>query len=115
VALNEVALNGMAGWLADHATYLALHSADPGSAGLNETTALRVAANWGLPESGVLTTGAKAFLGGVPLGPVTYVGLWSAPVGGTFYGAGELSGDQTFNGNGVYNIETLRVRGEISA
>ena len=107
--LSEQALDGMAQWLADHATHLALHSADPGPTGTNETTALRVPASWSAPVTGVLTLNSRAFLGGEPLGPVTHVGFWSAADGGTFYGSAELTGDHVFNGNGVYNVSTLRI------
>jgi hypothetical protein len=109
VALNDRALNGMADWLAGVATYLALHSADPGEAGANETTATRVAAAWSPASSGRLQLPGRTFTGGTPNGPVTHLGLWSAPTGGLFYGSGELDGDQAFNPNGSYNLDALSV------
>ena len=110
--LNELALNGMANWLAGAAPHLALHSADPGPTGLNETSAARVPALWSpASNGGRLMIIDKVFSGGAALGPVTHVGLWSAPTGGIFYGSGLLAGDQTFNANGVYNITNVVVNG----
>jgi hypothetical protein len=101
----------MANWLAGVAPYLALHSADPGPAGLNETTAPRVAANWPEPVGGALQIPGKVFSGGEPLGPITHVGFWSAPTGGIIYASGLLSGDQQFNANGVYNLLSANATG----
>ncbi len=109
MALNDRALDGMADWLAGVATYLALHSAEPGPTGLNETTATRVAAGWGPATGGRLLLPARTFIGGIPNGPVTHLGFWSAPTGGLFYGSGQLAGDQVFNANGAYNLEALTV------
>lgn len=109
--LNELALNGMANWLAGVAPYLALHSADPGPTGANETTAMRVAATWPAPVSGVLVISGKTFSGGTPLGTIGYVGLWSAPTGGVFYGSGLIAGDTTFNANGIFNLTNLGING----
>ena len=111
MGLNELALNGMAGWLAEHAPYLALHSADPGPTGLNETTATRVAATWPEPANGRLRVLGKTFTGGAPNGPSTYLGLWSAPTGGVFYGSGLLSNDVTFNAAGAYTVTDVQILG----
>jgi hypothetical protein len=101
----------MANWLADVAPYLALHGADPGETGANETTASRVAAGWSAATGGGnLTIPGKTFTGGTPNGPVLYLGLWSAPTGGLFYGAGLLTGDVAFNPNGSYNLTSLVIR-----
>ncbi len=109
--LNDRALNGMADWLAGVAPYLALHSADPGATGVNETTATRVAAGWPPAiNGGALTLSPKTFTGGAPNGPITHLGLWSAPTGGLFYGSGELAGDLVFNANGSYNMTSLTIR-----
>ncbi len=109
MALNERALNGMADWLAGVATHLALHSAEPGETGLNETTATRVAAVWTPASGGRLLLPGRTFIGGAPNGPVTHLGFWSAPTGGLFYGSGELTGDRVFNANGAYNLEALSI------
>lgn len=112
--LNDAALNGMAGWLADHATHLSLHADDPGGSGANETTAPRVPANWPAPVSGDLLVSNKDFTNGVPNDPAQYVGLWSAATGGTFYGGFLLSGDTTFNANGDYTVTSLTINGASS-
>ncbi len=101
----------MANWLAGVAPYLALHSADPGPTGLHETTATRVAAGWGAASNGGrLVIPARVFTGGAPNGPITHLGLWSAPTEGLFYGSGLLVGDLSFNPNGSYNITSLTIR-----
>jgi hypothetical protein len=109
--LNARALDGMAAWLAGAAPYLALHSADPGPDGLDETSAVRVPADWPAPVNGDLLVLDKAFHGGAANGPISHVGLWSAPVGGLFYGSGELSGDLRFNAIGAYHIASLTING----
>jgi hypothetical protein len=110
--LTEGALNGMADWLAGVAPYLALHSADPGAAGDNETPAARVAATWPkAADGGRLMILDKLFAGGEPLAPVTHIGLWSDEEGGTFWGSGQLGGDQLFNANGTYNIVSVVING----
>jgi hypothetical protein len=104
----------MAGWLTSVATHLALHSADPGPTGANETTAQRLAADWSAPVAGDLAVAEKAFIRGTPNGPVRYLGLWSAPTGGTFYGAFTLVGDQTFNANGDFVVSDFVISGGTS-
>ncbi len=109
MALNQRALNGMADWLAGVAPYLALHSADPGETGLNETTAARVAAGWTPATGGRLVLPNRTFTGGAPNGPVTHLGFWSAPTGGLFYGSGAFTGDLVFNPNGSYSLTDLSI------
>lgn len=88
-------------------TYIALHTADPGSGGTNESTATRQASTWSGPTNGVLTNGSTAFTGGTPSGACTYVGYWSAVSSGTFYGSRALTGDQTFNASGAYTVTSI--------
>lgn len=110
--LNNTALNIEANALAGAALYLSLHSADPGSTGINETSAARVAAGWPAASgSGDLTVSNKNFTGGAANGACTYVGLWSAATGGTFYGGFQLTGDLTFNAAGQYTLTSLLIDG----
>ncbi len=99
----------MANWLASVAPYLALHSAEPGETGVDETTATRVAAGWTPASGGRLLLPGRTFVGGAANGPVTHLGFWSALTGGLFYGSGALAGDQVFNANGAYNLDALSV------
>ena len=112
MALNNTALNVMAEALRTAAGYLALHSADPGTTGTNPTSAARVGAAWPAASgSGDLIISNKSFTGGAANGAATYVGLWSAAVGGTFYGAFPLTGDVAFNSAGEYTIGSLTIDG----
>jgi hypothetical protein len=109
MALNTAGLTYVLGTgsFISAAPYLALHSADPGTTGLNPTSAARVAASWAV--SGAVATAAAnlAFTGGAANGAVTYVGYWSALTGGTFYGSQALTGDATFNSAGQYTLTSL--------
>lgn len=113
--LNDTALNLMAEALAAAATHASLHTADPGTAGTNETTAARQPIAWDAAANGDLTlTGTEAFTGGAANGACTHVGLWSAVTGGTFYGGFPLTGDQTFNANGEYTLNDITISGSSS-
>jgi hypothetical protein len=108
MALNTAALNSLIGSFATLAPYVALHSADPGTTGLNPTTAARLAASWSAASNGAVTAAANlAFTGGASNGAVTHVGYWSAATGGTFYGSQALTGDATFNSAGQYTLTSL--------
>jgi hypothetical protein len=112
VALNDTLLNIGVTAMQNAATHLSLHSAQPSTAGSNETTAGRVAASWGAAANGDFSTLTnKSFTGGAAGGAVTHVGFWSASTGGTFYGWLALTGDQTFNSAGEYTITSLSVPG----
>lgn len=113
--LNDTALNLMANALAAAATHASLHTADPGTTGLNETTAARQPIAWDAAANGDLSlTGTEAFTGGAASGACTYVGLWSAVSGGTFYGGFPLTGDQTFNASGEYTLNDITISGTSS-
>ncbi|MFZ5852241.1 MAG: hypothetical protein ACOYY2_12735 [Actinomycetota bacterium] len=74
--LNDGALNAGADAMAGKITHLALHTADPGAGGGNESTAARVIAGWPAASAGDISVSNKAFTGGAASGPCTYVGLW---------------------------------------
>lgn len=111
--LLDPLLNVGANAMADAATHLALHTADPGTTGTNQAASARVPANWSAASGGDITATDRAFTGGTPGGPVTHVGLWSAATGGTFYGAFPLSesGDRAFNAAGELTLTSLTVNG----
>ena len=109
--LNDTLLNVGADAMRAAATYIALHTANPEPTGTNPATSARVLASWPSASGGDLVISNKAFTGGAANGPCTYVGLWSAITGGTFYGSAQLTGDQTFNSAGEYTITSLTVNG----
>lgn len=110
--LNNAALVVMANALSGVAGYAAIHTANPGSTGTNQSTAGRQAIVLAVDANGDITlTGDENFTGGASGGPATYVGLWSASSGGTFYGGFALTGDQTFNAAGEYVLEDIILDG----
>lgn len=109
MALNTAGLNLAASGFSATATYIALHTADPGPTGTGPAASARVLASWGAASGGAVTTTNKAFTGGAASGAATYVGFWSASTAGTFYGSQLLTGDATFNSAGEYTITSLTV------
>jgi hypothetical protein len=73
-----------------------------------EVSAARVAVGWD-PSSGAIMASGDVPLAftGTPGGPATHLGLWSAQTDGTFRGGFALTGDQTFNAAGEYNITSI--------
>lgn len=114
--LNDTALDVMANALRGVAVYASLHSANPGTTGTSETSAGRQSITWTTPATGgdFALTASKNFTGGASNGAVTYVGLWSASTGGTFYGGFALTGDQTFNAAGEYTLTAVSLTGTAS-
>lgn len=112
MSLNDTALNAMADHLGTLITHVSLHSADPGANGSNEVATNRVPVTWNPASSGDISLASSlSFTGGPASGAVTYLGLWSAATGGTFYGASPVAGDQTMNAAGEYTVTQLTVNG----
>ena len=116
MALNDATLNLVGTYLAGLITHAELHSADPGAAGTaNQTTAPRGAIAFNVDADGDLTiTATESFTGGAASGACTFVSLWggagAATKGtGTFRGAYPLTGDQTFNAAGEYDVTGLTI------
>lgn len=109
---QSAALNAATNAIIAAYPYIALHSADPGSTGANETTAARKNPGWpSASAGGNSTVTAQVFTGGAANGACTFIGLWSAATGGTFGGGFPLSGNQTFDAAGSYTIDSLTVNG----
>lgn len=115
--LTDGTLNSLGTSLAGLCTHASLHTADPGSTGTNEVTGggyARQAVSFTVDGDGDLTiTGTLAFSGPAN-GAAQFVGLWSAASGGTFRGGFALTGDQTFNAAGQYNVTALTINGTSS-
>lgn len=110
--LTDATLNNLGTSLSTLAGFLAIHTADPGTTGTSPAASARVACTWTVDADGDLTLTASAgFTGGAPNGPATWVGLWSASSGGTFRGAFQLTGDQTFNASGAYTVTQITING----
>lgn len=114
MALNNPAMVVAANALRGAMTHMQLHSADPGASGTsNVTSAARQAVTWSAATAdgdfGLSST--IAFTGVAASGAATYVSLWSASTAGTWYGNFQLSGDQTANAAGEYNVTALNLNG----
>lgn len=113
MSLNTASLSAAAGGpgLAPAITHLALHSADPGTGGGNETAAGRKPVAWD-ENNGELTIPAEIEFTGLPPGdPVTHVGLWGADTGGVFYGGLAIVGDQEANAAGEFRLTGVTLTG----
>lgn len=121
MALNDATLNLLGTELDSLITHAELHTADPGASGTsNQTTAARQAVSLSVDADGDLTLDSTvAFTGGAASGACTWVSLWGGAGAdtkgtGTFRGAYALSGDQTFNAAGEYNLTGLTINGTSS-
>jgi hypothetical protein len=85
--------------------YAAIHSS---SSSGSQTSNERRAITWGSSSGAVATsTAVPLAFTGTPGAAATHLGIWSALSGGTFRGYKTLSGDQTFNAAGAYNVTAL--------
>jgi hypothetical protein len=92
--------------------YASIHTDDPSTTGANEVTGggyARQEVTWNPSTGGIATADGTLSFSGPPGEDAKYLGLWSAQSNGTFRGAAELSGDQTFNASGEYQVTTLTV------
>lgn len=101
-------LNAIATAEVANLVYLSIHTADPGTTGVNEATGgspayARVGPlSWGTASGGVST--ATQVSVNVPAGTYPYFGYWSAATGGTFHGGNPLGTSQTLSGQGVIQV-----------
>lgn len=111
--LNDTLLNIGNAAMQNVATHAQLYTAEPNAAGTtNLTSAARQPLTWVTAANGdMVVTADAAFTGGAASGACTYVGLWSALTGGTFYGYFALTGDQTFNSAGEYTLTGITITG----
>lgn len=113
--LTDDTLNQVGTYLASLCPYMSIHTADPGTTGANESAAPRQACSFQVDADGDLTlVSTVSFTGGDPSGPAQYAGLWTAAVGGTFRGGFLLTGDNTFNAAGEYDVLSLTINGTSS-
>jgi len=108
--LSTAGLNVAAGAVRTAATHVSLHTADPGATGANPSAAARQAATWNAVANGDFDLASTLnFTGGAASGACTHYGLWDAATSGNFLGGGALSGDQTFNAAGEYDVTEITV------
>lgn len=106
MALSVTARNALASAIATNATWVSLHTGDPGTTGANEAVGVaRKQTTWGAPASGDIVGSQVAHdIPGGGGGPYGFFGLWTAVSGGTFYGGGPLTPAETFAGAGQLRV-----------
>jgi hypothetical protein len=88
------------------ATFISLHTADPGTTGASEVsggTYARIATSWGTVSAGSVT-GSAATINVPASTTITHWGLWTAATGPTFYYGGTLPASETFGAAGTYAL-----------
>lgn len=90
------------------AVFASLHNGDPSTTGANEISGgspayARKAISWNAASGGSLDNNANPVFD-VPAGTtISYVGLWSASSGGTYYGHFDIT-DEVYAGQGTYTL-----------
>lgn len=106
MAFTNNAKNAAVDGIAAAATYISLHTADPGTTGTNEVSGgsyARVQTTWAA-ASGGSRTGSQAVLN-VPAGTtIAYWGIWSAASAGNFHYGGTLPASETYGSAGTYGL-----------
>lgn len=111
MALSTAALNIAADALGAAIDRARLHTGSPGGSGTSNVATSNVATiSWGAASNGDITLAGTpiAFTGGAAGGPCTHVSFWDGVPGsgGVFMGDFALTGDQTFNAAGEYDLDT---------
>lgn len=114
--LNNAAMVVAANALRTAIVKMHLHSADPGASGTSNLTAASAqSVSWasatGAGSFGLAST--VAFTGVTANGACQWVSLWDSGET-TWYGNFQLSGDQTANSSGQYNVTSLTLTGSAS-
>lgn len=104
--------NAMLDGLGAVAAYASLHTGNPGATGTSEASGgspayARKAITWNAAAAGSKTSAAFTF--DVPAGTYTYVGLWSAATGGTYYYKIQLASSQVFASQGQLPITSITI------
>ena len=100
--------NAMLNALGALATYVSLHSGDPGENGANEISGgspayARKTNAWNAASGGSMDNSSTPVFDVPAATTVSYVGFWSALSGGVFYGAANVT-DEVFAGQGTYTL-----------
>lgn len=106
MALSVTARNALADAIAAGATWVSLHTADPGTTGASEAAGIaRQQTTFGAASGGDrVGSQVTMTIGGGGGGPFTHFGLWSASSAGTFWAGGPLSPAETFAGAGSLRV-----------
>lgn len=88
------------------ATFISLHTADPGTTGASETATgaapyARVATTWGTAAASSMA-GSQVTLNVNSGVTIQFWGVWTLVTAGTFYEGGALPANETYGGQGTY-------------
>jgi hypothetical protein len=118
MALNDAALVVAANALDAAITHVQIHAGDPGAAGTSNLAGgspARQAVTLGVDGDGDITlTTPVTFTGITASSATTFISVWSALTAGTHYGNFALTGDQTANAAGEYELTALTLTGTAS-
>lgn len=106
MANSVTARNALADAIAAGATWISVHTADPGTTGANEVVGAPYARKqtvWGTASGGD-RIGSQVLVDVPTGGPYTHLGAWSAVSGGTFWSGNTLTPAETFAGAGILRI-----------
>ena len=85
--------------------YVSLHNGDPGNTGANEITSYtRQAITFSAASNKTTTNSGEITFTNMPAVTVSYVGLWSASVAGTFWWGSALAENKTTDSGDTFKI-----------
>ncbi len=103
---SVTARNALADAIAAGATWISVHTADPGTTGASEVVGAPYARKqtvWGAASGGD-RLGSQVLVDVPAGGPYTHFGAWSSVSGGTFWSGNTLTPAETFAGAGILRI-----------
>jgi hypothetical protein len=107
VAYTIAAENAAVTGIKTNATFISLHTADPGTTGASEVvggTYARVATTWPANPTNGSITGSAATINVPAATTITHWGLWTTGTAGTVYYGGTLPASETFGTAGTYSL-----------
>lgn len=105
--LVDAGKNALLNGLTASASWVSLHTADPGVSGSAEVTGgayTREGATWAAAASASVSTSASVVFDVPGSTTIDHLGYWTASTSGTFLGSRALDTSQTFATAGTYTI-----------
>lgn len=93
------------------ATYIELHTADPGASGTTSVagSSTRVAATFGAASGGAIALSNSPAFTGTTTETITHIAVWSASTGGTFLWSAALTTSKPINSGDTLTFTTVGV------
>lgn len=109
---SAAAKNAMLDGLGAVALYASVHTGDPGSSGANEASGgspayARQSVSWLSASAGSMSSTSLTF--DVPAGTYSWLGLWSASTGGTYYYKIQFPTSQVYGSQGTLPIAFVTI------